>query len=265
VGFVCNGRTEPAPGLDVSSYLDNPTLALRAGEDYGRRSPDAWIHAIVLHTTRGIPGGADHRPQDIRPGLGPSSNGGERVARWWSRDGRQAGAHIVVDFDGRIFQTCDLITASAWHCPGFNAASIGVEIVQGASAELYLGQLDVVVGVCDWLTRRFGIQRTIPHAYVGAVKRFLDGGPRDASCIVGHRDCAKNRGPGDPGSKVFYMLGAAGYTPENVELSSDRDSIRRIQRELGVRPPDGIPGPQTIEALKAAGYPHGLLVSRPGD
>jgi hypothetical protein len=172
----------------------------------------------------------------------------------------------VVDFDGKVFQTCDLITAAAYHCPGgWNAASVGIEVVQGPSAELYVGQLEVVVQVCDWLTRRFGIQRTIPHAYVGAVKRFLDGGPRDFSGCAGHRDAARNRGPGDPGSKIFYMLGAAGYTPENVELSTDRDSVRRLQRELGVSPPDGIPGPQTIEALKAAGYKHGLLVERPGD
>ena len=264
-GLICNGREEPVKGLDCTHHVEMPALALRIGEDARPRPTSTWIHAIVLHSTRGVPGGEDHRPQKILPGLGPSTDGGQRVARFWSRDGRQAGAHLVVDFDGTVWQTCDLVTVAAYHCPGWNQASIGIELVQGRDAELYEGQLDACVRLVDWLTRRFSIQRQIPHQYVGPIRRFIDHGPDDVVGVVGHRDCARNRGPGDPGSRIFYALGRAGYEPLNFELAEDRDETRRRQRTLGMANADGIAGPKTVAALKAAGYARGLWVRRPGD
>jgi hypothetical protein len=265
-GFICNGAVEPAAGLDVTNFVDMPRLALAHGEDYCHRSTDTWIHAIVIHSTKGLPGGGHDTPQDIRPGFGPAIGAGERVARFWSRDGRQAGAHLVVDFDGSVWQTTDLISSAAYGCPGWNKCGIQIEIYQGGSAEFYVSQLEAVVRLVDWLTRRFSIQRTIPHRYVGPIRRFTDHGPDDFVGVLGHRDAARNRGPGDPGSKIFYMLGDAGYQALNLDLSEDRDALRRVQRSLGMGDDaDGIPGPKTVAALKAAGYAHGLLVRRPGD
>lgn len=271
-GFVVGGRREPGPeGMQIETWLDRPELRLRMGEDGRARAAGTWIRSVVLHTTKGLPGSNDEPPQQILPGLGDPVDAGQRVARYWSRDGRQAGAHLIVDFDGRVSQTADLRDEMTWHCPGHNTSSIGVEIYQGSNAELYEGQLDVVVRLCDWITKKFRIQRQIPFRYLdGPVPRFLvtKDSPNPASDVVGvigHRDAAKNRGPGDPGSAVFYRLGRAGYEPFDFSVYEDRETWRRRQRDLGIADPDGIPGPATCEALVANGFETGLWVRRPGD
>jgi hypothetical protein len=262
-GLVIAGKRETVAGLDVSSWLDMPDLRLRKNEDFRQRNT-TWIRQIVLHTTKGIPGGDDQRPQDIRAGLGPATDAGEAVARWWSKDPTPAGAHLVVDFDGRIYCCCDLFTEAAQHAKHANQTSVGIEIYQGREAELYEGQLDVVVRLCDALTRRFGIQRQIPHRYLGPVRRLMDS-VEDVVGVIGHRDLDRARGAGDPGSAVFYRLGLAGYEPWDFSLSEERDVWRRRQRDLGIDPADGIAGPVTVSRLREKGHAHGLWVSRPGD
>jgi hypothetical protein len=257
-GFIVAGTPELAPGLQVSNWLDNPVLRLKRGEDCTDREPGTWLRVVVLHTTKGLAGGAP------LPGLGPSVKAGERVARYWMGDGRRAGAHIVIDQDGVVSCLADLVLETAWHCPKWNTCSIGVEIYQGAAGELYEGQLAVCVRVCDWLTRRFGIQRQIPHRYIGPLDRFL---AVDESVvgIIGHRDAARDRGAGDPGSAIFNRLGLAGYEPVDYDQRHDLDMWRKRQGKLGFDKPDGIPGPKTVTKLRETGRPHGLWVPRPGD
>jgi hypothetical protein len=263
-GFVIASKRIRVPGLEVTSWLDDPSLALRYAEDYCHRSPAAWIRAIVIHTTKGLPGCASDPPQVLLDGLGPSVDAGHRVARYWSTDKRQAGAHLIIDHDGAVFQTVDLRTGCAYHCPGFNTGGIGVELYQSQRGELYKGQLEVAVRVIDFLTAAFHIQRMVPHRYVKAVQRMVDGGA-NVTGVIGHRDAARNRGPGDPGSHIFYYLGSAGYEDVDYDLDKDRELWRPRQRELGVIPADGIAGLDTAKALMAAGRPHGLWVERPGD
>lgn len=173
---------------------------------------------------------------------------------------------MIVDFDGSVACCADLVREATFHCPnGIYPISVGIEIVQGKDAELYEGQLDVVVQVVDTITRAMGIQRQIPHRYLGPVKRFSEGGGQDAVGVVGHRDCDKNRGRGDPGPRIMNMLGLAGYEPVDYDRSEDRDIWRRRQRAVGIDPTDGIPGPITRAALERAGHPHGQWVKRPGD
>src|SRR5260221_155843 len=64
-GLVIKGVSEDVPDLSCTSWLDDPALRLKMGEDGAPRPPNTWIRAIVLHTTRGIPGGTDTRPQKI--------------------------------------------------------------------------------------------------------------------------------------------------------------------------------------------------------
>lgn len=263
-GVIIAGKREQIPGIDCENYLDNPVLRLRKGEDFRARKT-TWIRQIILHTTKGLPSGDNETEQDIRPGLGPSMNAGERCANWWSKSPESAGAHLVIDHDGAVCCCCDLLLEAAMHARHANETSIGLEIYQGRQAELYEGQLEVVVRLVDYLTRRFGIQRQVPNRYVGPVARLVDD-VSDVVGVLGHRDLANNRGRGDPGSKIFYMLFAAGYEDMNYEVREDLDVWRRRQRDvLRMSKPDGVPGPHTVHALRSFGKPHGLWVKRPGD
>lgn len=262
----------PVAGLDITSYLDDPDLKLGPNDKRPRSPHERWVHLVVVHTTKGIPGGKDDRPQVIRPGFGPTADRAQRLIRFWTGEDRGAGAHLVVDFDGQIACTCDLALDAAYHAGAANGVSIGIEVVQGGDAELYEEQLNVTVRLIDALTALFRIQRQIPHAYVGPSQRLM-ASVADVVGVVGHRDLTSNRGRGDPGNAVFNRLGTAGYEPLDLDRGIEREEWRRRQRDLGVSPPDGIAGPGTVAALAKADYvkgiagtrPLGLWVARPGD
>jgi hypothetical protein len=261
-GVVIDGVQTDVPGLRVASWFDDPRLRLRVGQpraaNDGRPRQTRWIRSIVLHTTKGIPGGKDLRPQVIRPGRGPAGMHAEDVARWWASSELCSGAHLVCDFDGTWVCLADLATECAYHATTINDVSIGIEICQGAQAELYDGQLDAVVTMVDFLTARFGIQRQIPDAYTGPIPRLERGGA-DCVGVFGHRDQTGNRGRGDPGDAIMARLAAAGYERFDFRAGADQVAWRQRQQQLG--PPvvvDGVPGPATVTALAQAGYPHGL-------
>jgi hypothetical protein len=262
-GVIVSGQREQVPGLSVENWLDNPVLRLRRHEDFRSRKT-SWIRQVIIHTTKGIPGGNDQREQVIRPGLGPSQDAGQRCARWWTKSAESAGAHLIVDHDGEVFCCVDLEIEAAQHARHANDTSIGIEIYQGRDAEMYEGQLEATVRLVDYLTRRFGIQRQVPNRYVGPVARLMDD-VSDVVGVLGHRDLANNRGRGDPGSKIFYLLYGCGYEDMNYEVREDLEIWRRRQRDLGLAKADGVPGPQTAAALRALGRPHGLWVRRPDD
>jgi len=264
MAVIVAGAPEEIPGLHTVSWLDHPQLRLRAGEDYRSRNPGTWIRQVILHTTKGLPAKAGDPGQVIRVGLGAPVNAGERTAVYWSHDGRQAGAHLVVDHDGTVACCADLRADAAYHAGAVNERSFGVEIYQGAGGELYLGQLQAVVALCDWLTRRFGIQRQLPQLYAGRPTKRLEDGGEDCVGVFGHRDVTATRGPGDPGTVIMELLRQAGYERWDFALGEDLDAWRTRQFGLGLDP-DGIPGPVTVARLRAGGRPAGLWVTRPGD
>lgn len=257
-GVIINGAAEQIPGLTVTNTFDNPALKLTPGEDCIAR-PAGWLRVIVVHTTKGLV-----RAGGALPGVGEPVGAGVRTARFWSGDNRNAGAHLVVDQDGTVSCLADLQLVEAYHCPKWNRSSIGIELYQGGEGELYQGQLDAAVVLIDFLTRRFGIQRQVTHQYVGPIDRLLPGDDSVVG-IIGHRDAARNRGPGDPGNAIFNTLGRADYEPVDFDQREDTEIWRRRQRDHGIQPADGIPGPATVAALAAAGKPHGMWVWRPGD
>lgn len=272
-GLVINGKQVTIGGLEIDNFLDDPALRLGASDKRKRTTSERWVRLVVLHSSLGIPGGADTRPQTIKPGLGPGGNRAERLVRYWTGESRGAGAHLVVDFDGRVSCLADIATEATYHAGHANGPSVGIEICQGRDeAEIYSGQLDAAVKLCDALTGLLGIQRQIPERYVGPSPRLM-ASVDDVVGIVGHRDLTGRRGPGDPGSAIFYRLGAAGYELVNFDLGEDRELFRRRQRDLGVDPADGIAGPITRRALARAEKirwlkgqrPLGLWVTRIGD
>lgn len=271
MGLMINGQPEEISGLRVDCWQDDAALCLRA-EDCAQRPKATWVRGIVLHTTKGIPGGRDHRHQVIRPGLGPTKDHHSALACYWARDGRCAGAHLMVDFDGTVACMADLQTQMTYHASqhDVNRVTIGIEIYQGTEAELYDGQLDAVVRLVDHLTRRFGIQRQFPWPYRGRPIQRIAAGGLDIVGIYGHRDVTDNRGQGDPGDAIFEKLQTAGYEPFDIDGDEDLDVWKQRQRALNLGHHcdlvvDGVPGPRTLKALALAGKAHGLWVARPGD
>lgn len=267
-GVVIHGREEAVDGLVVKNWNDDPRLRIRMPEDGAPRS-STWVRNIILHTTLGIPGGKDHRPQVILPGLGPSTDTELNIAHFWSTNGAAGGAHLIVDFDGSVSCLADLQTEVTYHATSVNSVSIGIEIAQRqVDAALYEEQLVCVVQLVDWLTKRFRIQRQIPsrYTYGSPIGRLVAGG-RDIIGVAGHRDQTTNRGPGDPGDRIFELLRDAGYEPFDFSAGEDRTRWAERQRALYMtdKEADGIPGPNTCLRLEAAGYKNGLWISRPGD
>ena len=184
-GIVLAGQAVPLAGLDISNFLDDPKLRL-SSKDLRPRNPHerAFVHLVVMHSTLGIPGGTDLRRQTILPGFGPPTNAGERtVAMWASDPSRPAGAHLIVDFDGKIYCCADLVTEATYHAQLANGCSIGIEIVQGLkSAEMYTEQLavatdlDLNTTVIDEVVTLWQATRDSVRDLAGAVQRHTEEG-----------------------------------------------------------------------------------------
>lgn len=251
--LIINGVSLPTPFRSVS-YIENP--AFRMLSDKAPRPGGTWVRGITLHTTQG------KDPQPIHPGLG---RGGGALANlnYWNGDPDYAGAHLLVDPDGVVYQTADLGSEQTWHATSVNPVTVGVEIVQASDGSLYQGQLDATVQLVNWITEKMGIQRQIPLAYTGRPITRLKSGGRDFVGVFGHRDQTDGRGRGDPGDRIMDMLAAAGYERFNLEANQDKTIWQQRQQALGVRSPDGVPGPATVAALKAT-KPTGLWVDTTG-
>jgi hypothetical protein len=205
--------------------------------------------------TRGAPDSDDPRPQTLLPGAGPSTRAGYEVVQDWRTDHRCAGGHLVVDFDGVVYQLADLVSEETYHATTVNHRTIGIEIKQGrAQSELYAEQLAAVCDVVDAITARLGIQRQGPDRYRGPLARLSSGGA-DVWGVYGHRDQTDRRGFGDPGDYAMAALAARGYERHNFLAGDDKRVWRERQAALGFRSSscDGLPGPLTRAALKNAG------------
>lgn len=261
-GFIVSGQEENVEGLTVKNWKDDARLRIKFPED-GTKRTTSWIRSVVLHTTLGIPGGRDQRPQLVLPGLGPSTNAAVNINHFWSTNKAPGGAHLIVDFDGTIFCLADLATEVTYHATTMNHGSIGVEIVQRkADAALYEGQLERVVQLVDWLTARFSIQRQMhwPYASPRPVARLAAGG-KDCVGIFAHFQNTMNRGSGDPGVRIFELLKDGGY--ESFDFSKNQDKAVWSQRQVALQiNNDGIPGPLTVKELVKAGHANGLWVVR---
>jgi hypothetical protein len=270
-GLIVDGVRVAVPGFDIANFLDNPKLRLAPGGFRMRSGRErAWIHLIVVHTTGGIPGGSDLRKQIIYPGFGPSTNAGERVVDMWKTQGKPAGSHLLIDFDGKISCCADLITEAAYHAGHANGCSVGIEVVQGHGAELYQSQLNLTARLISALCvlMPVPIQKQIPTPYTGhPIPRFVASQQKeiplaDVVGIVGHRELTASRGEGDPGNALMGALIANGCEMLDFYSGQDLKVWKQRQADLGIANPDGVPGPRTVAALKLAGYPNGLWTPR---
>lgn len=275
-GMVVGGVVEAIPGLDVENWHDDPAHRLGIGRGLDgttRRVEDPQL--VVVHSTKGIPGGRNQKPQAFRPGAGPRGTAAERTIRYWTLSPTQAGAHIMIDFDGQVICTADLRDECTYHAGGVNDRSIGIEVVQGEDAThgyFYEIQAKRTVQVLDWLTRRFRIQRQFPRGFTtgGWVPRLRVDGGKTCRGVCQHRDQTPDRGAGDCGEWLVNELLAAGYEGTNWKRDEDLTAWKTRQAELNAHGAglvvDGEPGRKTADALeRLLGKKHGLWVARPGD
>jgi hypothetical protein len=256
--IVLNGIERPTE-FEVENFLTNKALKLGERSCRGRKDEErAKICAIIFHTTKGIPGGKDLRPMVLKKGQGPNTKAGARTVSMWANDTtRYAGAHFIVDFDGSIYQCADVVLTATYHAELANGRTVGIELCQGKDAEVYEAQMESGVNLANWLTEKLSIQRQIPNKYQGPIERLE--GKLNTYGVFGHRDLTNRRGAGDPGDFIFQALKKAGFESWDFKAGEDITVWRDRQRDLGV-PPDGQPGPKTVEALVDKGHPHGLWV-----
>ena len=250
MSLLIGGRLVEVPGVTVippASHGGPVWSTLDPGDYRQRRGAPSQI---VIHTTKGI------WPQRVLDGAGPAGRA-EHVARFWDRSDEHSAAHIVVGSDGVTACLSDVATTAAFHATVANERSVGVEIYQEAGGGIYQAALDaavrVVLALCEALQ--------IPPIVVGAsydgrpLPKLLDGGPA-FRCIYGHRSNTARRGRGDPGDEIFTRLQLAGAEVMPITAYP----IRNLERQqhlaaLGAKLAlDGIPGPATLAAARAAGY-----------
>ncbi len=272
MSIVLGGRRIEVAGVETISYLDEPKLVPRASDGNKRAT---WIRAVVVHTTAGKRG-------VLRPGAKPSKRA-EMLARHQANTVRAVSWDATVDTDGTIAWSNDPLERYTWHASQVNPYTLGIELVQDADGAVYQATLDAAAVLIDRLTAELGIQRQTPwrdgRPYAGRIERCDPGrAGRDLVGVYGHRAVwgrnesgkpVPTRGFGDPGDHLFNLLRARGYEgfdPTEVagHAPDDIATWRRRQRVLGFDDAgcDGVPGPKTVAALRAQGYPHGLWAQR---
>lgn len=231
-GLVINGKAVPVEGLDITNFLDDPKHR-RSSEDGAFRKAPIWVKQIILHTTRGQPGGSVKTPQYVIPG-GKDLKRDERTTGYWKQDPKQSSAHLTIDADGSAVCIADLATEVCYHAGQreVNEHSIGIEISQEADSGIYEASLLAAVKIVNFLTSYFGIQRQVHLPYRnGPIIRLSSGGD-DVVGIFGHRDASNNRGLGDPGDIIFSMLIQEGYEAFDFSIGQDLDVWRERQKIL---------------------------------
>jgi hypothetical protein len=253
-GLLVNGKTIPIEGLEIVNPHDAAWCRLDPKDFQARPTP--WVRQIILHTTNG------DWPQTVLPGSGPGGKA-QLIASSWRNEPKPSAAHLVIDNNGTVACLCDLATVEAYHATISNPWSIGIEMYQERGGGVYEAVYDSAVKLVPALCRIFGIQLQIPRlAYKNApLRRMADGG---ASCIgvFGHRDNTHERGHGDPGDEIFERLAAAGAERFDFDANEDLEMWKQRQTELNgggaTLTVDGVPGPNTITALKASGRADGV-------
>lgn len=247
-GLLIHNLTVLVPGVAILQPGDEPWVHCPA---YKMRT--AWVRQWFLHKTI-----ADD-PERIVGARGPIGGDMQTIQAW---RGGVDGAHLVVGYDGRVCCLADLALLETYHATVSNAWSVGLEMKEQAGGGVFQATLDATVAVTIAGCRALGIQLQMPKlgTYTGhPIRRMTDGGP-DMIGIFGHRDNTERRGRWDPGELIFQALADHGVEQFDFAAGEDRTVWAARQRSIGIAPSacDGIPGPKTVLALKAAGYVDGI-------
>ena len=252
-GLVVNGNEYPVQDLDIINSNDAAWCRLDQHDFQWRRT--SWVRQLILHTTEGT------SPLRLLSGRGPGGRARD-VAEFWRNDPKSSAGHLLIDNDGTVACLCDLAKVEAFHATVSNGWSIGIKMYQEANNGVYEAVYAAAVKLVPALCRIFGIQFQIPKLpYTKPLRRMADGGERCVG-VFGHRDNTDEVGPGDPGDEIFRRLAAAGAEQFDHDRDEDLDAWKERQRALNQAGAtltiDGVPGPRTVEALKAAGHASGI-------
>ena len=258
-GLVIGGAQVEVPGVRILNWFDNPIL--RMSPEDGAVRKNRWVRQVILHTTKGIPGGKNNTPQSVRTGVGPDSGKDFDVAKYWSKSNKSSGAHIIIDSDGSASCIADLTLEKMYHAGNrtINDQSIGIEIYQLQDGSIWESSLKSCVLICNMIADYLGIQKQYHAPYKGPVFR-LSQGASDCVGFFGHRDLTNNRGQGDPGDFIFQMLSVQGYEEFDFSKTEDIDVWKARQSHIGASS-DGIPGPKTVQLLRESGFLHGIYAN----
>ena len=269
MSIILNGKKFDIPGVKTTSWLD-PEAASLGVKEVSHKSPrnGKWIRGIVAHTIHGTKG-------NLLPGLGPNTDIDVKQARYQVNTDREVSWDFTCDFNGEWLIQSDIFKEFTWQATSVNPHTFGFEMIQYDNGDLYQGQIGKVVEFIDFMTAKLGIQRQIPWDMkkncpkVGVVNRIAGTNHgADVVGVYGHRNQTTNRGPGDPGDWLFIALRDAGYELYDFDNGDDIKTWKTRQTQFPSFSPtdcDGIPGPKSVEALKAKGHKHGMWVKRPMD
>jgi len=262
MSLIIAGKKVDVPGLKVLSWQDGIQWIKEVTDFYPRKKA---VRLIICHTAKGIKG-------SLLPGAGTESSTAKALVRYQTNTDRDVSWDYTIDFDGTIYCQNDPVKKATWQAGSVNGVSLGFELVQKDNGDVYEVQIEKAVLLIDTLTALLGIQRQIAwdrtgnKPKVGVCSRLKTGGT-DVVGIAGHRNQSKNRGPGDPGDYIYLALQKAGYECFDLDMLEDLKAWKERQKALGIPEAecDGIPGTKTVSVLKAAGYKHGMWISRPLD
>ncbi len=263
--IVLGGARVRVAGVPTVTFAEGAACApVTPGRVPRRRLPQF----IVAHTTQG-------EPRDPPVEEAASTTRVCELARYQTTTSREVGWDFTNARVAVVVQQNDPSFHYTEQAGNVNGWSLGVENEQGPGGVLSKPQLRSWVRLCDAVTLYYGMQRQVP------ARRLADGRvvpdlrllPRFSAAqgsgaswygICAHANITEQRGPGDPGPAVMQALLDAGYEPMDVYGGGDLLVWAARQRVLGV-PETGVPGPETVAALKRKGVPSGILVRRLGD
>lgn len=211
MSLVVDGVPYEIPGIPCVSWLEDSSIRLNCPQD-GCKRRAKFPNWAVWHMTRG------KKRKKYLPGLGPPGLLAERNAWYWRRAKHSAGAHLILDQDGTLVQTADLLLEVAYAAPGRNGDGIQIEIAEDGTGDegiVYDGQLDVAADLALYLSATLGIPAAAQSVYRGrAVKALTAGnGANLAGGHIQHCDCDNNRGLGDAGPELRARMIARGLIP----------------------------------------------------
>jgi hypothetical protein len=151
---------------------------------------------------------------------------------------RKLSVHLMLDWDGTVYQALDLASAKAYHAKGVNSRSVGIEIcnpvvadrnrfcnparalivdagVNGAGGHAHLDFYDLqkqrVIQIAEAISTIFNIPRRLPRISGGSVARdaLAENDLVSFKGTVGHYHVSDSKD--DPGMTLWSVLDHAGW------------------------------------------------------